>query len=221
MQQTDSNRNSPASLFLTIDDWDNVANAVIKNTSDENTRNYILQELDKIKDYEVIPDETVIEYRFFDRKAIPPFNPDLLNEYYGRDLYYVLDGKNIPRQYISLQMAAFLTQNNVDPLQSENTYRRIFQCPEYRGFTYLNSNGLLAKSHLLNSEDIAKLMTIRAEGGPALMSILAVRGLKSESTAIENNTVEPKIDKPHGHTKKPYIPSRRNVSPKRTKGRSM
>ncbi len=80
----------------------------------------------------------IVEYRFPNREAVPPLNPGVKNEYYGRDFYYAVDGMDIPRQYIPLQMAYFLSSDNYRMFQSEDVYNRIKQCREYREFEYEN-----------------------------------------------------------------------------------
>ncbi len=106
MNTTNNSRDAPASLFLYINDSDIVEQASIKETSDDYTRQYISWKVDNVKGYDVIPDEEIIEYRFPDRREIPPLKPGFENEYYARDMYYALEGKNIPGLHISLRMAA-------------------------------------------------------------------------------------------------------------------
>jgi hypothetical protein len=191
--QTDVNRPVPASLFLHVDESDGVTETAIKETSDDYTRKYISWKVENVEGYDVIPDETIIEYRFPDRKAIPPFKPGFEKEDCARDLYYALDGKNIPGRYISLRVAAFLEKNNVDVLQSEDVYRRILKCPEYREFSWLNSNGLLAKPHLLNADDKAKLAAVRTGGGLPLAEIVPLVKRTGKPNVGGNRKTSPNI----------------------------
>jgi hypothetical protein len=231
MSNVNDSRSAPASLFLSIDDFDNVANAVIEDTSKETTRKYISRELEKVKGYGTIPDETIVEYRFPDRKSIPPFNPGFMNEYYSRDLYCALDGRSISRQYMSLRVAAFLVKHNADPVQSEDVYRRVLQCSEYREFAYLNNNGLLSKNQeRLDADDMSKLVAIRTEGGPALADILPVLEQKCGNarsrvigSAVNGNegTSLNKVSRTSANRKRPVILAKPHCYQKRNKGFSL
>ena len=229
MNTTNNSRDAPASLFLYINDSDIVEQASIKETSDDYTRQYVSWKVENVKGYDAIPDEEIVEYRFPNRHEIPPLKPGFENEYYARDMYYALEGKNIPGLHISLRMAAFLIRNNADPLQPEEVYRRLSKCPEYREFIYLNYHGLLKHPGLVNADDTAKLAAIRAEGGLSLAEILSEHGrvcvsTKSdtvESAANGSKKLTPKTVKPPGRRIKPRIPVKRNSNPKRTRGCSL
>jgi len=221
MIQADDKQNIPASLFLTIDDFDRVSDASVMETSDDNSRKYIAWQTDKIKNLDTIPDETVVEFRFPNRAAIPPFNPGLLNEYFSRDLYYALEGKNIPCRHTSLRVAAFLAGRGADVLQPEVVYRRIMQTPEYREFSYMNSRGLYNHPNRLDAEDRGKLASIRAEGGSALADILPARSKAVEPTVNAEKKSAYKIGNTRVRRNVSPVTAKRFSMPKRTKGRSL
>jgi len=220
MTQVDNKQDTPASLFLTIDDFDRVSDASVMDTSDDNSKKYIEWQTDKIKDYDTIPDEMVVEFRFPNRKSIPPFNPGLLNEYFCRDLYYALDGMNIPCRHISLRVAAFLAKSGADMFQPEAVYRKIMQTPEYREFSFMNSRGLYNHQNRLDSGDRKELASIRAAGGPALADILPPRNRTVEPAVNAEKKPAYKIGNPPVRGSRQSVPTKRFGTPKRSKGRS-
>ncbi len=214
MERSDHLKDRPVSLFLTITDTDQVANAEIHDTSNKNTRAYITRELGRVRDHDVIPDHMIAEYRFPDRKDVPPLDPGFKNEYYALDLYPTVDDRTgLPRQYISLRMAAFLERNNADVLQPEKVYGRISECPEFKAFEYTNRRGLHKQPQRLNANDVATLFSIRSHGGPTLGSILS--GQDKQKKSRQTSRI----------TKKPYTPAQRHISlnpkPARSRGRSL
>jgi hypothetical protein len=211
MKQTDNNPNAPTSLFLTIDDADRVVDAAVKETSYHNSYRYLLHELDRT-DWEQIPNHTVVEYRFPDRNAVPPLDPGVKNEYYSRDFYYAVDGMDIPRQYIPLPVAYYLSWNNLEMFQPEDVYRQIERCRDYREFAYMNDRSLYRYPERKNKEDVEALAAIRTSGGPVVSGLRLAQNYWDDWVANGN----PKVSSKTGNTldikKQPYIP-KRNVKP--------
>ncbi len=213
MEQNNNNQNSPASLFLTIDSRDNVINAAVKETSYSNSDNYLLDEIRKYDwGRKHIPEHMIVEYRFPNREAVPPLNPGVKNEYYGRDFYHTVDGRDIPRQYIPLQMAYFLSSDNYEMFQSEDVYNRIKQCREYREFEYKNNCKKDGHSERRDKNDAEALAAIRAAGGPSFYDIPLVGIWPGASAEIKHPNPITKTWNTSDLKKKPYTPSKRIVA---------
>ena len=211
MEHTDSNSNTPASLFLTIDSQDNVVRAAIEDTSYHNSYMYLVHELDRT-DWENIPNHTVVEYRFPDRNAVPSLDPGAKNEYYSRDFYYAVDGMDIPRQYIPLPVAYYLSWNNLEMFQPEDVYRKVEQCRGYREFAYMNDRSLYRYPERKTKDDIQALGAIRTSGAPVLSQLTLARNYRDGWVVTGNPKAMPKIGGSPDLKKKPYTPSKRIVA---------
>jgi hypothetical protein len=222
-QQVGDDHVTPTSLIMTIDRNDMVVDAAIHETSYGNSDKYIIREFDKV-DWEGIPNHTVVEYRFPDQASVPSLDPGAKNGYYSRDFYYAVDGMDVPRQYIPLPVAYYLSSNNYHMFQSDETYRRIEQCSDYREFAYRNERDLDRHPERMSKADVEALAAIRASGGPVL-SDLPLVGIWPGAAAEVKNPKEAikKTWDTKDLKRKPYVPTRRIVinPPKRTKGRSL
>ncbi len=221
MEQNNDNQNSPTSLFLTVDSRDNVVNAVVNDTSYHNSLMYLVHEFDKVG-WDNIPNHTVVEYRFPDRSSVPSLDPGVKNGYYSRDFYYAVDGMGIPRQYIPLPVAYYLSWNNYEMFHSDEVYRKIEQCSDYREFSYKNERDLYRHPERQTKEDSEALAAIRASGGPVLSDIPLVGIWPGASAEIKHPNPITKTWNTSDLKKKPYIPIKRIVAnpvkPARKKG---
>jgi hypothetical protein len=212
MKQTDDNPKIPTSLILTIDRNDLVVNAAIQKTSYHNSLMYVVDELDKVG-WENIPNHTIVEYRFPDRASVPSLVPEVASGYYSRDFYYAVDGRDVPRQYIPLPVAYYLSSNNYEMFQSDDVYRRIEQCLDYREFAYRNSRDLYRHPEKINKADAEALAAIRASGGPVLSDIPLVGTWPGAAAEIKNpKEAIKKTWDTKDLKRKPYVPTRRIVA---------
>jgi hypothetical protein len=221
-QQVGDDYDTPTSLIMTIDMNDLVVRAAIQKTSYQNSLMYVFEEVDKAG-WENIPKHTVVEYRFPDRRSVPSLDPEVKSGYYSRDFYYAVDGMDVPRQYIPLPVAYYLSSNNYEMFQSDDVYRRIEQCSDYREFAYRNDRDLYRHPEKMNKADTEALAAIRASGGPVLSDIPLVGIWPGAAAEVKSPNPIRKTWDTKDLKRKPYVPTRRIVfnPPKRTKGRSL
>jgi hypothetical protein len=211
-QQVGDDHVTPTSLIMTIDMNDLVVRAAIQKTSYHNSLMYVVEELDKAG-WESIPKHTVVEYRFPDRRSVPSLDPEVKSGYYSRDFYYAVDGMDVPRQYIPLPVAYYLSWNNYEIFQSDDVYRRIEQCSDYREFAYRNDRDLDRHPERMSKADTEALAAIRTSGGPVL-SDLPLVGIWPGAAAEVKNPKEAikKTWDTKDLKRKPYVPTRRIVA---------